>query len=378
MLELRRGGAGFILGALALAWSVAVAAAAPASTVDPKSYRVETMADGLVKPWSMSMLPDGRLLVTEIAGRLKVIGPDGATRSIAIGALPDAYLTEKTGLMDVAVDPRFADNALIYLTYAYGSKAANNTRLVRARLVEDRLADMRVLFSATAKAGDSHYGGRMAFLADETLLLTLGDAFDRREDAQNKSNHLGKTVRLTRDGIAPPDNPFAKQAGAAPEIYSLGHRNVQGVAIDADGSALIAEHGPRGGDEINRLTPGGNFGWPVVTGGLDYTFARVSPFRDLPGYERPLLEWTPSIAPAGFAIHRGQAFSDWNGDLLVAALKERSVRRVIRQGGRIVGQQTLLSELGERFRDVRVAPDGSILALTDGPGAKLLRVSPAN
>ena len=366
-----------------LAVSIMIAAAfsparaEPAPRVDPATYRVETVADGLVSPWSVASLPDGRRLVTELGGRLFALQTDGTRTPIRTGDLPDVYLTKKVGLMDVAADPEFASNGLIYLTFAYGTHEANNTRLVRARLEGNALHDMRVLFSATPKAGDSHYGGRIAFLADGTLFLTLGDGFDRREDAQDLSNHLGKLVRLDREGRAPPDNPFVSHAGAAPEIYSLGHRNVQGAVVDADGSILISEHGPRGGDEINRVSPDRNYGWPIVTGGLDYTFARVSPFRDLPGYERPILEWTPSIAPAGLALYDKDLFTGWRGDLLVPALKEKAVRRVKREGGRIVGQELLLAELGERIRDVKVAPDGAILVLTDGSRASLLRLTPA-
>lgn len=347
--------------------------------VDPASYRVETIASGLDRPWSVAPLPDGRMLVTEAGGRLLAVTPGASPVPIETGPLPGAYLTAKTGLMDVAIDPDHAANGLIYLTYAYGDRDANNTRLVRAQLAGDRLDDMRVLFSATPKAGDSHFGGRLAFPRDGSMLLTLGDAFDRREDAQNPSNHLGKVVRLDRDGRAFPGNPFSAKPGAAAEIFTLGHRNVQGIAIDPeDGSALIAEHGPRGGDEVNRLIAGANYGWPVATGGLDYTFARVTPFRSLPGYEPPLVEWTPSIAPAGFAIHGGGAlFPEWRGDLLAAALKEKTIRRVRIREGKAVGQETLLGELGERMRDVRVAPDGAILVLTDGEGARLLRVTPA-
>ncbi|QZN99944.1 PQQ-dependent sugar dehydrogenase [Chenggangzhangella methanolivorans] len=186
--------------------------------------------------------------MTELGGRLMALETDGSRTAIRIGSLPDVYFTKKTGLMDVAADPEFSSNGLIYLTFAYGRREANNTRLVRARLDGDALRDMRVLFSATPKAGNSHYGGRIAFLPDGTLLLTLGDGFDRREDAQDLSNHLGKLVRLDREGRAPADNPFVARAGAAPEVFSLGHRNVQGVVVDpADGSILISEHGPRGG-----------------------------------------------------------------------------------------------------------------------------------
>lgn len=349
-----------------------------AKRADPASYRVETVAEGLRKPWSVALLPDGRRLVTEQAGRLLMVGRDGAVRTISLEGLPPIYSGGQNGLMEVALDPDFVETGVLFLTAAYGERAANNVSLIRARLDGDRLADVRVLFRATPKSGNANNGGRIAFLPDGTMILTLGDGFDRREDAQDPSNHLGKLVRLDREGRAPADNPLVSRAGAAPEVFSLGHRNVQGVAIDpADGAILVSEHGPRGGDEINRVEAGKNYGWPIVTGGLDYTFARVSPYRRMAGYEDPLVEWTPSIAPAGLALYAGELFPGWRGDLLVPALKERAVRRVRREGGRILGQELLLAELGERMRDVKVAADGSIYVLTDGETGRLLRLTPA-
>jgi len=358
-----------------------VAAAAAALLPAPRAraaeppYRIETVASGLDRPWSLAFLPDGRRLVTEIPGRLLILEADGRRRPVS--GVPAPYLAGQTGLMEVAPDPDFAANATLFLTLAHGTAAANNTRLLRARLDGDALRDVRVLFTAAPKAGNSHYGGRLAFLPDGTLVLPLGDGFDRREEAQNPASTLGKIVRLNRDGTVPRDNPFADRPGAAPEILSLGHRNVQGVAVDpGDGAVLVTEHGPRGGDEVNRILPGRNYGWPAVTGGIDYSLARVTPFRALPGFEPPLLEWTPSIAPSGLAICGGDLFPGWRGDLLVPTLAERSVRRLRREGGRIVGQEVLLRELGARIRDVRAAPDGSVQVLTDGAEARLLRLVP--
>lgn len=346
--------------------------------VDPATYRVETVAQGLDRPWSLAFLPDGRLLVTEMAGRLVAIGEDGAKKPIAIGGLPPVFQRGGTiGLMDVALDPAFARNGLLYLTMGHGEEGANGTRLVRARLENDRLEDVRILFSSTPKPRAGNNGGRIAFLPDQTLVLTVGDGNWRREEAQNVANHLGTVVRLDRDGKAPSDNPFLKRPGAAPEVYSLGHRNPQGIAVDSvTGELLLTEHGARGGDEINRIVAGKNYGWPLVTAGIDYPFGRVTPFSRLAGFEAPLLEWTPSIAPAGLAVYRGDRFPDWRGDLLVPALRGRAVHRVVRDGGRIVGQQTLLAELNQRLRDVKVGPDGAIYVLTDGGDASLLRLTP--
>ena len=346
--------------------------------VDPVTYRVETVAKGLDRPWSLAFLPDGRLLVTEMAGRLLVIGTDGAKTPIATGGLPPVFQRGGTiGLMDVALDPAFARNGLIYLTMGHGEEGANGTRLARARLENDRLEDVRVLFSSTPKPRAGNNGGRIAFLPDQTLVLTVGDGNWRREEAQNVANHLGTVVRLDRDGKAPPDNPYIGNPGAAPEVYSLGHRNPQGIAVDsASGELLLTEHGARGGDEINRILAGKNYGWPLVTAGIDYPFGRVTPFSRLAGFEAPLLEWTPSIAPSGLAVYRGDQFPDWRGDLLVPALRGRALHRVVRDGGRIVGQQTLLAELNQRLRDVKVGPSGAIYVLTDGVDASLLRLTP--
>jgi glucose/arabinose dehydrogenase len=348
--------------------------------VNPASYKVQTVSTGLNRPWSVAFLPDGRTLVTEMGGRLLAIASDGSSSEITLDGLPPLFQQGGViGLMEVALDPQFEQNGWIYLTMGYGKAGANGTRLVRAKLADDRIEDVRVLFSSTLKARAGNNGGRIAFLGDGTLVLSLGDGSERREEAQNPANHLGTVVRIDREGRPPADNPFAQQPGAAPEIYSLGHRNAQGIAVDPEtGDLLITEHGARGGDEINRIVPGGNYGWPIVTGGIDYPFAEVTPFRQLDGYQDAVLEWTPSIAPAGLAVYNGMLFPEWRGDLLVPALKERSVRRVLRDGRQIVGQQLLLGDLNERMRDVKVAPDGSIYVLTDGINAKLLRLTPSS
>ena len=357
---------------------MAPAAGEKPAAVDPQSYEVQTVSTGLNRPWSVAFLPDGRTLVTEMGGRLLAIAADGSSSEIALDGLPPIFQQRSIiGLMEVALDPLFEQNSWLYLTMGYGETGASGTRLVRARLAGDRIEDVRVLFSSTLKARAGNNGGRIAFLRDGTLVLSLGDGSSRREEAQNPANHLGTVVRLDREGQPPADNPFLQQPGAAPEIYSLGHRNAQGIAIDpTKGDLLLTEHGARGGDEINQIVAGGNYGWPVVTGGIDYPFARVTPFRRLDGYQEAVLEWTPSIAPAGLAVYDGALFPEWRGDLLVPALKERAVRLVKRDGRRIVGQQLLLAELNERMRDVKVAPDGSIYILTDWTDANIMRLTP--
>ena len=345
-----------------------------------QDYRIETVTAGLEHPWSLAFLPDGRMLVTERVGRLRIIAKDGSLDPEPVAGVPEAFVAAQAGLMEVLPDPDFAGNQWVYLSYAYGTEQANNTRLARGRLVEGRLQDVEVLFSALpTKAGAAHYGGRMAFLPDQTLVLTLGDGFDWREQAQNPANHLGKIVRLHRDGSVPADNPLVGQAGAVPEIYSLGHRNVQGIYYDARLQRLYShEHGPRGGDELNLIEPGHNYGWPLITYGVDYTGAQISPYTELPGLQQPLLHWTPSVAPSSLTQYRGALFPEWQGDLFASTLAERSVRRIRMLDGKLAGEEVLFEELDERIRDVRSGPDGALYLLTDNAEGRVLRVVPAD
>ncbi|WP_242675243.1 PQQ-dependent sugar dehydrogenase [Phytopseudomonas dryadis] len=341
-------------------------------------YRIETVTDGLEYPWSLAFLPDGRMLVTERVGRLRLIDAQGTLQPEPVGGLPTPFVATQAGLMEVALDPGFASDPWIYLSYAHGSEQANNTRLARARLVDGQLRDLQVLFTAQpAKAGASHYGGRIAFLPDDTLVLTLGDGFDLREQAQNPANHIGKIVRLNRDGSVPHDNPLRDQAGAAPEIYSMGHRNVQGIVYDRQRQRLYShEHGPRGGDELNLIEAGGNYGWPLASHGVDYTGAMITPYTELPGYLSPQLHWTPSVAPSGLTLYTGTGFPSWHGDLFVSTLAEQSVRRIRLLKGKLAGEDVLFEELGERIRGVFDGPDGALYLLTDSAEGRLLRVVP--
>lgn len=343
-------------------------------------YRLETMTEGLEHPWSLAFLPDGRMLVTERAGRLRLIEADGTLREAPVSGAPEVFVEAQAGLFEVMLAPDFENSGVLYLSYAYGDISANNTCLGRARFNGEGLHGGEVLFcAAPAKRGAAHYGGRLALLPDDTLILTLGDGFDYREQAQNARNHLGSLVRLTLDGRVPDDNPFLGDNSARPELYSIGHRNVQGIVYDEErDELLINEHGPRGGDELNRIQPGANYGWPLTTHGVDYTGARITPFRELPAFSPPLLHWTPSIAPSGMALYRGDAFPDWQGDLFVSALAGQQVRRLVREEGRVVEQQVLFDELGARIRDVRVGPDGYLYLLTDHADGALVRVVPAS
>lgn len=336
---------------------------------------VSVVAAGLEHPWSLALLKDGRALITERSGRLRLL-QDGALDPEPIAGVPAVHFAGQGGLFEVLPARDFASSGMLYLSYAHRNDEGNTTRLARARLADGELHDLQVLFDAQPRRATAvHYGGRMAWMGDGTLLLTLGDGFDYREQAQDRSNHLGSIVRLRADGSVPGDNPFVGQPLLRPEIYSYGHRNVQGVVVLED-RVLIHEHGPRGGDEINRLLPGRNYGWPMTTFGIDYSGAMVSPYTELPGVEAPLLHWTPSIAPAGFAYYYDARFPAWQGSLFVTALAERSLRRVRFLADGQVEQERLLGDRGQRLRDVRLGADGALYLLTDGADAELLRLSP--
>ena len=353
--------------------AVALSAALGAQAAD---YQVEIVARNLEHPWSLAFLPDGRMLVTERAGRLRVIEADGTLREEAVSGVPEVFVRSQAGLFEVALDPEYETTGRLFLSYACGTEAANNTCLVSARLQDNSLTEVTEIFRAQpAKRGGAHYGGRLAFMPDNTLVLGLGDAFIHREEAQNPANHLGSTIRINRDGTVPGNNPFVDDPDAAPELFTLGNRNVQGMVYDAANQRLIShEHGAKGGDEINLLQPGKNYGWPKITHGVDYSGAVISPHTEGEGLEQPLLHWTPSIAPAGMSLYNGDMFPEWNGSLLISALAARQVRRVVLDGTEEVAQEPLFMELNERMRDVRTAPDGSIYLLTDDPEGKVLRI----
>lgn len=338
--------------------------------------RVETIAEGLEFPWSIAFLPDGSMLVTERSGKLRTIR-DGTLVDAAVHGVPDVYVQSQAGLFDVVLDPDFANNRVLYLSFAHGRKGENATRVIRATFDGSSLSDQQVIFTATPwKRGPNHFGGRMTFLPDGTLLLTTGEDFDLREHAQLLDNHLGKIIRINTDGSAPADNPFVGIAGALPEIYSYGHRNPQAILVAPDGVVWMHEHGPAGGDELNRIESGLNYGWPVIAYGRDYSGARISPYTEYEGMQQPVEYWVPSIAPAGMTYYDGKLFPDWRGDLFVAALVEQSIRRLDLHDGKVIEQEILLQDIGERLRDVRTGPDGALYVLTDSPNGKVLRVTP--
>jgi len=345
-------------------------------------FNVTEIFAGLSNPWSVAELPDGGFLITEKSRKLLHFAADGS-RSEITGLSDDIYVKGQGGLLDIVLAPDFTATQEVYLSYSYGTDDANGTALLRAKLIGGALQNKTIIFRASPpKAAASHFGGKILFLPDETLILTLGDGFAYREDAQKADTHLGKLVRLTRDGSVPADNPFLGQSKFGrefkPQIYSLGHRNVQGLAMDSETGALWQhEHGPRGGDELNLLQAGANYGWPLATKGRDYQGARISPYESFKGTKDPIHSWVPSIAPSGLVIYRGAMFPGWNGDALIGGLASRDLRRVDLENGNSVGEEDLLSDLNLRIRDVRLAKDGAILLLVeDGANGRLLRVTP--
>lgn len=349
--------------------------AVAASAASP-SYRIEPLAEGLEHPWSLAFMPDGRLLVTERAGRLRMI-ENGQLHPEAIGNVPAAYAVSQGGLFEVLLHPGFEDNGWIYLSLAYGDAQANTTFVIRGRLKNHRLVDVETVFNARPTRDTAvHYGGRMLFLPDNTLLVTVGDGFDYREEAQKLNSHLGSIVRINDDGSVPEDNPFAAGEDALPEIFSFGHRNSQGLVQDSETGIIWShEHGPRGGDELNIIRAGANYGWPIATHGRDYSGAVITPHKRLPGIEDPLRVWTPAIAPAGIIQYRGEQFPEWVGDLFIAGLVAKSVIRIPVNGNRAGEETRIFGELDERIRDVKTGPDGALYLLTDSTEGRVLRVT---
>lgn len=360
-----------VLATLALCLSAfASASAAP--------FEVKTIAQGLDHPWGMAFLPTGEILVTERAGRLRIIR-NGQLDPKPIDGVPKTFAQGQGGFFDVVLHPDFVRNKFVYLSFAHGDRAANATRVNRYVFDGASLTDEKIIFTASpAKDTRDHFGGRMAFLADGTFLLTLGDGFEYRDKAQDLSSHLGKIVRLKDDGAIPADNPFVGQSGKRPEIWSYGHRNQQGLIVDAaTGKVYEHEHGPKGGDEINLIEKGRNYGWPAICNCVDYTGAAVTPFKALPGMEQALVYWTPSIAPSGMTMYRGDKFPAWDGDLLVGALALQHLRRVDLDGGAIKAQEQFdEGPLKTRIRDVRTGPDGYVYVTTDYADGKVLRLEP--
>ncbi|WP_102796160.1 PQQ-dependent sugar dehydrogenase [Bowmanella denitrificans] len=341
------------------------------------AIKVEKVTDGLAHPWGMTFLPDGRLLVTERSGNLRYVGLDGKV-SQPIQGVPKVRAYGQGGLLDVQIDPEFRRNQTIYLSFSEPSENGkdSSTAVASATLDGDKLTNVKVIFSANPKIDSAyHFGSRLIFDRQGNLFVTLGDRGSRRDDAQTLDTHLGKVVRIQTDGSVPADNPYIDKGYAMPEVWSFGHRNLQGAALNpVTGELWTHEHGPQGGDEINIARAGKNYGWPVITYGEEYGGGKIgSTVKD--GLEQPLYYWVPSIAPSGMTFYTGNSFSHWQGNLLVGSLKFSQLVRLELEGEKVSHEERL--DIGQRVRDVEQGPDGAIYLLTDQPNGELLRLSPA-
>jgi glucose/arabinose dehydrogenase len=341
--------------------------------------RTETVAQGLEHPWGLAFLPDGRMLVTERPGRLRLVGRDGRI-SAPLAGVPSVQARGQGGLLDVVLDPRFGENRLVYLSYAEaGDGGTAGTAVARGRLGESGIENVRVIYRQRPKvSGTNHFGSRLVFGRDGTLFITQGDRYAYRNGAQDLAVGMGKIVRIHPDGTVPADNPFVGRAGVQPEIWSYGHRNIQSAALQqGTGQLWIVEHGPRGGDELNRPEAGKNYGWPIITYGAEYWGPKIGEGTAKPGMEQPLYYWDPVIAPSGLLFYTGAAIPDWNGSLLIGSLRPGLLVRLRLVDGRVAQEERYLGELGERIRDVRQGPDGHPYLLTDRSDGRILRVIPA-
>ncbi|NEQ96349.1 MAG: PQQ-dependent sugar dehydrogenase [Cyanothece sp. SIO2G6] len=356
----------------------------PATAVTIQS---QVVLSNLEHPWGMAWLPDGDLLITERSGRLRLVR-DGQLAPDPIAGLPAIFAQGQGGLLDITLHPNFEQEPWVYLSYSGGDRNANHTRIFRAQWQSGQLVNGEIIFEVTQlKSGTQHFGSRFVWLPDQTLLIAIGDGGNPpvrldgeliRQNAQNLNSRLGKVVRINPDGSIPADNPFVNDARVDPTIWSYGHRNIQGLAYDPVGDRIWAsEHGARGGDELNLLEPGQNYGWPLVTHSREYTGGEISPDRSRPGMVDPLVVWTPAIAPSGLTVYRGDQIPQWQGNVFAGGLVSRAIQRFeLDEAGNITGQDSIA--IGQRVRDVRQGPDGLIYVLTDEDNGQLLRLGPAN
>lgn len=358
--------------------ALAVQTKAPAAP--PTAIAVQSIAKGLNHPWGLQFLPDGRMVVSERAGPIRIVARDG-TISPPIAGVPAADVRGQGGMLDVALAPDFAQSGLLFFSFSEprgGSR--NGTSVGRGRLVLSgnggRLEDVKIIFQQDPPfASTMHFGSRIVFDRSGNLFVTTGDRYSARNEAQNPANHLGKMIRITPDGSVPADNP--KLQGWRPEIWSIGHRNVQGAALHPEtGKLWTAEHGARGGDEVNIPAKGKNYGWPVITYGRDYSGAKIGEGTAKAGLEQPVYYWDPSPAPSGAAFYTGDLFPGWKGNFLVGALAGQALHRLVLEGEQVVAEEVLLKDRA-RIRDVRQGPDGAVWLLTDDPQGEVLRVAPA-
>lgn len=376
---MKRSAATALVSFLAAAPVLAEQTNAPAPSA-PSKVKVETIAEGLVNPWGLQFLPDGRALITEKPGTLRIVGKDGKI-SEAIAGPPKVQDIDQGGLLDVRLAPDFASSGTMYLAYTEArDDGKNGTSVASAKLVTEgdggKLENVKVIFrQQPTHEGGYHFGSRIVIAPDGTLFVTLGERNFLRKESQNPANHIGKIVHINADGTPAADNP--KREGWAPENWSIGHRNVQGAALDpVTGELWTVEHGARGGDELNKPQAGKNYGWPIITYGVDYSGAKIGEGKAKEGLEQAVYYWVPSIATSGLAFYTGDLFPEWKGNLFVGGLKATQLQRLVLKDGQVVAAEVLLQDQGDRIRDVRQGPDGALWLLTDDQDGKLLRLSP--
>ena len=367
--------------------SAAVAQSDSSSNSDNPNFQTITLVDSLEHPWGLAWLPNGDILITERPGRLRLV-QNGTLTPDPIPGVPDLFSANQGGLLDIAVHPQFEQNRLVYFTYSDGTNSANRTRIARATFDGNALSNWEVIFEVSqTKPGGQHFGSRLVWLPDGTLLASIGDGGNPplemdgefiRQQAQNTGSHLGKTIRINDDGSVPSDNPFANSSDAEPEVWSYGHRNIQGLAYDALRNQVWAsEHGSRGGDEVNQIEGGENYGWPVATHSREYSGGLISAAQSLPGMIDPEVIWTPSIAPSGLAVYTGDRFPDWQGDLFAGGLVTQNIHHIdLDESGNVLNEATI--SIGQRVRDVRQGTDGLLYVLTDESNGQLIRLEPTD
>lgn len=374
----RLGAAALLLAGSLLLVQPATGAEAPVFQSAEHAYRVTTVAGGLEYPWGLAFLPGGDLLVTERPGRLRRVS-GGKLLPEPVAGVPEVFARGQGGLLDVALHPQFAENRLVYLSYARPGPQGATTAVIRGRLEGQALVDVQDVIETRAWGRvPVHFGSRLVFDQAGFLYVTIGDR-GTMENAQDRGNHAGVTLRLHDDGRVPADNPFVGQQGVLPEIWTWGNRNAQGMTVHPEtGDIWQVEHGAKGGDELNLIRPGLNYGWPEITYGVNYNGAIISEHTAKPGMEQPVVYWVPSIATSGLTIYAGDAFPGWRGDALVGGLAGQQVARVTLDDGQPEIREQLLSGLGARIRDVRTGPDGLVYLLTDSNEGAILRLEPAN
>jgi glucose/arabinose dehydrogenase len=340
--------------------------------------RVTELARGLDHPWGLEFLPDGRMIVTERAGRVRIVDRNGRL-SAPLAGVPRVLASGQGGLLDVALDPEFAENPIVYLSYSEPEDGDAGTAVARGRLSDRGLEDVRVIYRQQPKVRSSnHFGSRIVFRPDGTLFVTQGDRFSFSEQAQDLSSTIGKIVRINSDGSIPRDNPFVNRQGARPEIWSYGHRNVQSAALDPDtGQLWTVEHGARGGDELNHPEAGKNYGWPTITYGRAYSGRKIGEGTAKAGMEQPVYYWDPVIAPSGMTFYSGDAYPGWKGSVFVGSLTPGLLVRLVLRDRRVITEERYLGDLDERIRDVKQGPDGLLYLLTDSSNGRILRLDPA-